>query len=334
MSKAMELVGIILLGIFTLVIINLMNDVRSTNELDYYLLQETVEASMYDAVDYTYYRENGLIKVDRDMFIESFTRRFAESVDASNLREYKIKILDFNETPPKASVEVTTVTAASVKGQGVSVVNRVDGIIETIYDDYVYSRGFYQMLVNPIPATPVDQSYAAIPEQYVYEAEGYIDIYEATYAENSYSASCTTSGGGVWNKGGCGSKPSSGVVSCTDYKSGYGYDGCWECLMKGEPTRSCSCPNGGSLEGETCKTAGYTCPRGGNLSGTTCTNSTLRCPSGGDLNMSNKTCTTIRYTCPNGGVLDGQKCEKLIYTCPEGRVLKGTSCVVYYDNRK
>ena len=64
MSKAMQLVGIILLGIFTLVIINLMNDVRSTNELDYYLLQETVEASMYDAVDYSFYRDTALLKVD------------------------------------------------------------------------------------------------------------------------------------------------------------------------------------------------------------------------------------------------------------------------------
>lgn len=143
MSKAMQIVGIILLGIFTLVIINLMNDVRSTNELDYYLLQETVEASMYDAVDYSYYRETGLLRVDRDMFLESFNRRFAESIDANRFREYSIKILDFNETPPKVSVEVTTRTAATVKGEGVDVVNRVDGIIETIYDDYIYSRGYY-----------------------------------------------------------------------------------------------------------------------------------------------------------------------------------------------
>lgn len=142
MSKAMQIVGIILLGIFTLVIINLMGDVRSTNELDYYLLQETVEASMYDAVDYTYYRETGLLKVDRDMFLESFNRRFAESVNSNNFREYKIKIIDFNETPPKASIEVTTKTAASVKGEGIDVVNRVDGIIETIYDDFIYSRGY------------------------------------------------------------------------------------------------------------------------------------------------------------------------------------------------
>ena len=147
MSKAMQLLGVILLGLITLMIINLMNDVRSTNELDYYLLQETVEASMYDAVDYSYYRETGLLKVDRDMFLESFNRRFAESVGANRFREYEIKIIDFNETPPKASIEVTTVTAAQVRhdgeAEGVKVVNRVDGILETIYDDFIYSRGYY-----------------------------------------------------------------------------------------------------------------------------------------------------------------------------------------------
>lgn len=141
MSKAMQLVGIILLGSITLVIIYLISDARSTNELDYYLLQEVTEASMYDAVDYSYYRESGLLKVDRDMFLESFTRRFAESVD--NNRDYDIKIIDFNETPPKVSIEVTAPTVASVKGEVALITNRVSGIIESIYDDYVYSRGLY-----------------------------------------------------------------------------------------------------------------------------------------------------------------------------------------------
>lgn len=141
MSKAMQLIGIILLGIFTLVIIYLMSDVRSTNELDYYLLQEVTEAAMYDAVDYSYYRETGLLKVDRDMFLENFNRRFAESVD--NNREYTIKIIDFNETPPKVSVEVTAPTVATVKGETALITNRVNGIIETIYDDFVYSKGQY-----------------------------------------------------------------------------------------------------------------------------------------------------------------------------------------------
>lgn len=133
----MQLVGIILLGIFTLVIIFLITDVQNGNELDYYLLQEVTEASMYDAVDLSYYRATGILKVDRDMFLESFNRRFAQAVSSD--RDYTIKIIDFNETPPKVSVEVSAPTVASVKGESVLVVNRVSGIIETIYDNYVES---------------------------------------------------------------------------------------------------------------------------------------------------------------------------------------------------
>lgn len=171
MSKAMQLVGIILLGIFTLVIIYLMSDVRSTNELDYYLLQEVTEASMYDAVDYSYYRETGLLKVDRDMFLENFNRRFAESVDGN--RNYDIKIIDFNETPPKVSVEVTAPTLASVKGEIALVTNRVSGIIETIYDDYVYSRGGYGKLTD-------DEA----PEIVVTAVENTTNQYKITMTDN------------------------------------------------------------------------------------------------------------------------------------------------------
>ena len=315
MSKAMQLVGIILLGIFTLVIINLMNDVRSTNELDYYLLQETVEASMYDAIDYSYYRETGLIKVDRDMFLESFNRRFAESVDSSNLREYKIKIIDFNETPPKASVEVTTVTAASVKGEGVSVVNRVDGIIETIYDDYVYSRGFYQMLVNPIAATPVTDDYAAASNTIVYDATGGYETYNATKTTKTYDE-----------------RRGEACRHCHDKGS---YQGPLYCAQHGIPTDdSCgSCTGPGGI----CSEDVYTCNSGDTLDNNSkiCTHNTLACPSGGTLDYNTKKCTRIVYSCPNGGTLNSQNvCKKVVYTCPAGTVLKeGNVCVTTYDPR-
>ncbi len=139
MSRAMNLVGIILLGIIVLVIVNLMSDVRTTSELSYYLLQELTEASMYDAVDYSYYRDTGLLKVDRDMFLENFARRFATSV--TNNRDYNFRIIDFNETPPKASIEVTSQTLASVNGETAVLKVQVSGILEYIYDDLVMSRG-------------------------------------------------------------------------------------------------------------------------------------------------------------------------------------------------
>ncbi len=139
MSRAMNLVGIILLGIIVLVIVNLMSDVRTTSELDYYLLQELTEASMYDAVDYSYYRDTGLLKIDRDMFLENFARRFSASV--TNNRNYDFRIIDFNETPPKVSIEVTTNTVASVNGEVAVLKTQVSGILEYIYDDLVMSRG-------------------------------------------------------------------------------------------------------------------------------------------------------------------------------------------------
>ena len=56
MNKAMLLVGIIMLAMFTFGVINIASSYQTGNELDYYLLKETTEAAMIDAVDIGYYR--------------------------------------------------------------------------------------------------------------------------------------------------------------------------------------------------------------------------------------------------------------------------------------
>ncbi len=131
MSKGMIAVGIVLLSICALICTYLISNYQNSNELDYYLLEETTEAAMIDAVDYTVYRDYGILSIDREKFLESFIRRFAESVDAN--RDYNIKIIDFNETPPKVSVQVDSNTVASVKGETAGIINRVDAILETKY---------------------------------------------------------------------------------------------------------------------------------------------------------------------------------------------------------
>ena len=134
MSKGMVIIGVIILGMLTLVCVNLVQNYQSGNELDYYLLEETTEAAMLDAVDYGYYRNSGgIIRVDREKFLESFIRRFADSVDAT--KTYNIKIIDFNETPPKVSIRVGTSTVASVAGEDFDIVNQIDAILETKYED-------------------------------------------------------------------------------------------------------------------------------------------------------------------------------------------------------
>ena len=134
MSKAMSLVGIIMLGVLILAVVNIVTSYSSGNDLDYYLLNETTKAAMIDSVDLGYYRvSGGIIRCDREKFLESFVRRFAESATADT--DYKIRILDFNETPPKVSIQVGSGTVATFAGEQFDIVNRIDAILEVKYDE-------------------------------------------------------------------------------------------------------------------------------------------------------------------------------------------------------
>ena len=134
MNRAMLVVGIILLAIITFGVVNIVQNYQTGNELDYYLLRETTEAAMTDAVDVGYYRLSGLVRIDKEKFVESFVRRFSENV--SNART------DINETPPKVSILVKSETAASINGESLGLTNRIDAILETNYykNKYVTDR--------------------------------------------------------------------------------------------------------------------------------------------------------------------------------------------------
>ena len=95
MSKGMLIVGIIILAIITFGVVNIVQNYQTGNELDYYLLKETTEAAMTDAVDVGYYRLSGLLRIDKEKFVESFVRRFSQNV--SNSRTYDIRFYDINE---------------------------------------------------------------------------------------------------------------------------------------------------------------------------------------------------------------------------------------------
>ena len=80
-NKAMLGVGIILLSIIALGIINVVQNYTTGNELDYYLLKETTEAAMSEAIDLNYYTDKGVIRMDKEEFTESFLLRFTDTVD-------------------------------------------------------------------------------------------------------------------------------------------------------------------------------------------------------------------------------------------------------------
>lgn len=78
----------------------------------------------------------GEFKINKEVFAESFVRRFVESVKGDN--EYKIDIMDIIEYPPKVSVKVasydnyqiTNSKEATFEAADYKILNQIDGIIE------------------------------------------------------------------------------------------------------------------------------------------------------------------------------------------------------------
>ncbi len=133
MNKATLLIGIIILALFTFGVINIVQNYQTGNELDYYLLKETTEAAMTDAVDIGYYRLSGMLRIDKEKFTESFVRRFAQNVN--NDRSYRIRIYDINETPPKVSIKIDSTTAATFNSETLGISNQIDAILESKYEE-------------------------------------------------------------------------------------------------------------------------------------------------------------------------------------------------------
>lgn len=127
---------VITLGVLAIAVIFFFQNVTNTDEHNYTLLKETTEAAMYDAVDLNYYRKYGLLKINKEVFMEMFLRRFAEN--ASLAHTYQIDIYDINELPPKVSIKLSTAdntTSTNITGEAIqfSIVNKIDAIIETKY---------------------------------------------------------------------------------------------------------------------------------------------------------------------------------------------------------
>lgn len=130
MSKAYLTVGIILLSILALGAFNLIQNYSSGNELDYYLLKETTEAAMSDSVDASYFSERGVLRIDKEKFVESFVLRFGANVDDS--RGYDIKFYDINEVPPKVTVQVDSLNNSFIlEDSNVRITTRLNAILET-----------------------------------------------------------------------------------------------------------------------------------------------------------------------------------------------------------
>ena len=156
--------GIIILGITGVGIILFFQQITTSNERDYYLLKEITEASMIDAIDISYYRQTGDLKIITEKFVENFTRRFAESTILVG-SGYTINFYDIIETPPKVSIEVRNSTNDyRLNGEQLdyNVVNKLDAILEYYgkYTDVSSTDSHYN---NPYTKKTMTTTYYSIP---------------------------------------------------------------------------------------------------------------------------------------------------------------------------
>ena len=80
MKESMWGYFILSLGMLILAVMLLIQNLTSTNEEDFYLGREIMEAAMLDAVDYGTFRSTGELVMSKEKFVEVFIRRFADSV--------------------------------------------------------------------------------------------------------------------------------------------------------------------------------------------------------------------------------------------------------------
>lgn len=125
---------IIVLGVSIMSVMMLMQNFTTTSEQDYYLIKSVMETSMYDAVDYGYYSDKSILKINAEKFVENFLRRFADQVNIN--KDYDVTFYDLYEEPPYAVVSVTAsgtgnelILTSSEAGK--TVTNRMAGILYT-----------------------------------------------------------------------------------------------------------------------------------------------------------------------------------------------------------
>ena len=131
-------VGVILIGLFGIVIILMFNEITVSNEQDYYTLKEATEAAMVEAVDVAYYRLTGEIKISQEKFVENFTRRFTET-STFGQGNYDIIFNQISETPPKVSLQIIDSTnsyniynsfSVEVDATQVNIANKISAILD------------------------------------------------------------------------------------------------------------------------------------------------------------------------------------------------------------
>lgn len=122
---------LIILGVFVAVVMVLTQDATTTNTQDYYQLKEAANSAIYDSIDYAYYSQTHQIRIMKEVFVENFIRRFAETVGSTDT--FRVDFYDLYESPPKVSVKISSKTAKFMIAKtqtDLDVVNSIDIIVQ------------------------------------------------------------------------------------------------------------------------------------------------------------------------------------------------------------
>lgn len=117
---------LVVMGVAIIGLMISVQGITTTTTQNYYSLKEITEASMLEAVDYGYYRDYNEVKMNKEKFMEVFTRMLAETV---NNETYTVNFYGIYEAPPKVSVEIKSNAGAGNLTDG-DVVNRIDAAIQ------------------------------------------------------------------------------------------------------------------------------------------------------------------------------------------------------------
>lgn len=153
--------GMIIVGLFGILIIILFHEITVSNEQDYYTLREATEASMIEAIDSTYYRLTGKLKMNEEKFIENFTKRFIKS-STFGQGNYHVDFYQINEYPAKVSLRIIDDTNSynifttfdeSIGATQARIVNELSAIIDgyEIEDKYDFVKVLPNELSGPPP---------------------------------------------------------------------------------------------------------------------------------------------------------------------------------------
>ena len=210
-------VGLIILGLFGIVIILLFNDITVSNEQDYYTLKYATEAAMLESIDVAYYRLTGEVKMSQEKFVENFTRRFTET-STFGQGNYNIAFYQISEYPPKVSLRIYDATSdyniytynSDVEATSTGIVNELSAILDGEKLDLKYKEAEKPKEApkeTPPSYTPPSNRPSYTPSYtptYPFRPSSYIPSYPSTdYYVPSSGGGYDSGGDGGGGGGGC-----------------------------------------------------------------------------------------------------------------------------------